>query len=93
LLAVGVTERGAQEATLPADALVLGGHPREERVGVRAQVQVAQRFDLVGRLLPPRPIELENPTDARESFACDRVFGDRRLPELAARVRLMPSTG
>jgi hypothetical protein len=45
-LAMSVAEGGAQHSALAPDPLVLDGDPCEERVGVPAQVEVAQRPDL-----------------------------------------------
>jgi len=89
-LAMRVAERGAEESALIADALVLGLDPREERVGVRSEVECAQRVDLGRWLLSPRPVELEDAADSRQALARDRVLRDRGFPELAPCVRLIP---
>ena len=66
-LAVGVAECGAQQPAAVLNACVLDGDPREERVGVRPQVQLAERLDLVGRLVAPRPVEIEDALDGNPS--------------------------
>jgi hypothetical protein len=45
-----VAESAAQRAAVSADLLVLGFRPGEEGFDQRAAVDVAQTFDLVGRL-------------------------------------------
>lgn len=85
-LAMRVAERGAKQAALIADALVLDVDPGEEGVGMRAQVDLAERLDLAGGLAPPRAVERKDACDARQAFAGNRVLGDRRVPELAARM-------
>jgi hypothetical protein len=62
---MGIAQRRAQHAALAADALVLDVDPGEEGVGVRAQVQLAERADLLGRLAAPRPLEVEDALDAQ----------------------------
>ena len=55
------------------------------------QVQLPQRPDLVWRLAPSGAIQIEDPQDAQDSLARDRIFaGDRRLPQLAPCVRPAP---
>jgi hypothetical protein len=92
-LAMSVAQRRAQHAALALDPLVLDGDPGKEGVGVRPQVQLPERPDLVRRLATPGAIQIEDPLDAQDALARDRILtGDRGLPQLAPEMRLMPST-
>jgi hypothetical protein len=91
-LAVGVAQGSAQETSLVADLVVLILDPREERISVRAEVQLAEGLDLGGGLAPPGPVEREDPRDACEALARDDILGDRGLPDLAPGVTLIWST-
>ncbi len=84
LLPDGVAESGAQEAALVSDRLVLDGGPCKERLGVGPQVNVAQSLDVVGRLVTPGGIELEDAAYARETLSSGRTLGQSGLPEFAA---------
>jgi hypothetical protein len=88
---VGVAERGAQQPALLADALVLRVDEREEPVDMRPQELRAERFDLGRWPILPRALKREDPRDAREALAGDRVLGDdRRFPPLGPRVAPAP---
>src|SRR5690606_35874179 len=84
LLPVRVAERAAERATRNVAVAVLGRDPLEERLGVRPQMDIAEALDLGGRLVPPRRVELEDSSDAREPFARERIFVRGGLPELPA---------
>jgi hypothetical protein len=86
---VGVAESCAEKAALSLDLVVLDSDPREEGVDVRTEMLVAKRLDLGVGSPPPRSIELEDPRDAGQAFACDDVLGDGRFPELGPDMRLM----
>ena len=58
---------------------------------MRPQVQLPQRPDLVWRLATPGAIQIEDPLDAQDALARDRIFaGDRGLPQLAPAMRPAP---
>jgi hypothetical protein len=76
MLTKGVAKCGPQQAPLIFDARVFGVDEREERVGMRKEVGLAQRLDLCIGLLLPGPIELEDAHDPREHLARDRLTLD-----------------
>ena len=51
------------------------------------EVGGTKELDLGRRLLLPRLVELEDPTDPHQPLARDGILGDRGLPEATARVK------
>jgi hypothetical protein len=84
---VSVLERAARVAPLVLERRTLPLDPREKAVDVRTQKQRSQALDLGRRLVLPRAVQLENATDAHQSFARDRTLRDSGLPETASTVK------